>query len=570
MKYKKYISIAIIILLFFILFKHSQYINFEKINEVIESAGIFAPIVFLILMILAITISPIPASPLVIIGSKIFGVWSGMMLSLVSATIGAVIAFLISRKIGPYFFSKNPKYSYIKNKLPENSTAFTIFLMRIPPSPTFDIVSYLAGLTKIHLWKFALATFLGMIPVVFTTSVLGSQIPNQYFWLIIIIIFTVWLIINLIKNNIIMRKIIFILIIITILIASYFIYISFFITKTPGGIAGVIKNQVPINDIEIVTTNLYIPWEIEFLPSGEMLVTERPGNLLKIKKDKTIIKIEGVVHTGEGGLQGLAVHPDFNTNNFIYLYLTTKSNNKLINKVNRYKLIDNQLSEQRTIIDNIPGANYHDGGRIKFGPDKKLYVTTGDAGQSNLAQDLNYLGGKILRVNDDGSIPNDNPFVNSPIYSYGHRNPQGLTWDKNNNLWSTEHGRSVPLSGYDELNIIYPGKNYGWTDIEGDKTAENKIRPIINSGSNFTWAPAGAVYFDESIFFAGLKGEALYEYNINSKELKNHLFQEFGRLRAVVIGPDNFIYISTSNTDGRGEIKNNDDKIIKINPNIFN
>lgn len=368
-----------------------------------------------------------------------------------------------------------------------------------------------------------------------------------------------------------MKKLLLILIFVILTVSiSCFIYIRFFSLPIPDGIIGLTSNKILTQDLEIVATDLNIPWEIAFLPTKEMLVTERPGNLLKIQKDKTIIKIEEVVHTGEGGLQGLAVHPDFNTNNFIYLYLTTKSDDKLINKVNRYKLIDDQLSEQKTIIDNIPGANYHDGGRIKFGPDKKLYVTTGDAGQSNLAQDLNYLGGKILRVNDDGSIPNDNPFANSIIYSYGHRNPQGLTWDKNNNLWSTEHGRSVPLSGYDELNIIYPGKNYGWPDIEGDKTAENKITPIINSGSNSTWAPAGAVYFNERIFFAGLKGEALYEYNINTKELKNHFFQEFGRLRAVAIGSDNFIYISTSNTDGRGEIENNDDKIIKINPNIFN
>ena len=326
-------------------------------------------------------------------------------------------------------------------------------------------------------------------------------------------------------------------------------------------------NQVP--DWAVVAENLSIPWAVAFLPSGEMLVTERPGNLLKIGLDKTVIKIEGVRHVGEGGLQGLTLHPNFANNNSIYLFLTAQGKNGLINRVERYQLIGEQLENRTVIIDNLPGAQFHDGGRLAFGPDQKLYITTGDASQSSQAQNLNYLGGKILRLNDDGSTPDDNPFENSPVWSYGHRNPQGLAWDDQGRLWATEHGRSGAQSGYDELNLIEAGKNYGWPNIQGDETQAGMTKPVIHSGPNSTWAPAGALYFNQSIFFTGLRGEALYQYQLETKELKTHFFQAFGRLRAVTLGPDGFFYLSTSNTDGRGSVRDKDDKIIKINPAIF-
>jgi glucose/arabinose dehydrogenase len=281
-----------------------------------------------------------------------------------------------------------------------------------------------------------------------------------------------------------------------------------------------------------------------------------------------VIKIAGVEHVGEGGLQGLAIHPDFSSNHFIYLYLTTKSNGNLINRVDRYTLDGDTLSNKTVILDNIPGAKFHDGGRMAFGPDDKLYITTGDATQENRAQDINYLGGKILRINDDGSIPDDNPF-NSAIYSYGHRNPQGLAWDQNNNLWITEHGRSFPKSGYDEINFIESGKNYGWPEVQGPDTRSDVVSPYVQSGADFTWAPAGAVFYNGTMIFAGLRGEALYQLDIETKNIKTHFFGDFGRLRAVMLGHNGFIYISTSNTDGRGTENSNDDKIIKINPKIL-
>jgi len=346
------------------------------------------------------------------------------------------------------------------------------------------------------------------------------------------------------------------------LVISSFVLIALFLAfQTPKDL---IESPKATNQIkaEIVAENLDIPWEIGFLPDGELLVTERSGNLLKISKNYEEIKIEGVEHKGEGGLLGFVLHPKFEENNFIYLYMTTKTNLGLINRVERYKLAGYELVNKKIIIDNIPGAAYHDGGRIKFGPDKKLYITTGDATEPELAQDINSLAGKILRLNDDGSIPDDNPF-NNEIFSYGHRNPQGITWDDKGELWATEHGRSGVLSGLDELNLVGKGKNYGWPEIEGNQEKEEMEIPIINSGSDNTWAPASAVFANDNIFFAGLRGEGLYQYNIKEKTLKEHFKGEFGRLRAVTLH-DNFLYVSTSNRDGRGNEREGDDKIIRI------
>lgn len=324
-------------------------------------------------------------------------------------------------------------------------------------------------------------------------------------------------------------------------------------------------------DIEVIADNLQIPWEIVFLPDGEMLVSERQGTIQKIGKENQTYKIEGVEHIGEGGLLGMALHPRFEENYFIYFYLTTRTRDGLRNRVERYRFEKNSFSEKTIIIDNIPADKNHNGGRISFGFDGNLYITTGDSGQSSLAQDTNSLAGKILRVKDDGSIPSDNPFGNA-VYSYGHRNPQGIAWDGEGRLWATEHGRSGVLSGFDELNLIEKGKNYGWPIIQGDETKENMESPVAHSGSSTTWAPAGAAFWNGSVFFGGLRGESLYEARLvddGKVSVKAHFRQEFGRIRAVVLGPDNYLYITTSNTDGRGTPRANNDKVIRINPNVF-
>jgi glucose/arabinose dehydrogenase len=247
------------------------------------------------------------------------------------------------------------------------------------------------------------------------------------------------------------------------------------------------------------------------------------------------------------------------------LYYTTETEAGLENRVVRYELNENNLTQDQIILEGVPAAAYHDGGRIKFGPDGYLYITTGDAGNPDLSQNTNSLAGKILRILPDGSLPTDNPFDNE-IYSYGHRNPQGLTWDNLNRLWATEHGPSGASSGWDELNLILPGANYGWPEIIGDETQEGMQNPIIHSGGDETWAPAGAAFFNGNVYFAGLRGETLYKYNIENNILTRYLTGKYGRLRAVVLGPDNYLYISTSNKDGRGNPIESDDRIIRINP----
>ncbi|KKS32208.1 MAG: Quinoprotein glucose dehydrogenase [Candidatus Collierbacteria bacterium GW2011_GWB2_42_12] len=333
-----------------------------------------------------------------------------------------------------------------------------------------------------------------------------------------------------------------------------------------------ISKESSLQDTEVVAQNLDIPWEIAFLQSGDLLVTERSGKLLKIGSETKVIKeIEGVRHVGEGGLLGLTLHPNFSVNNFIYLYSTTQDSNGISNRVERYRFSNDTLSERKVILEKIKGSSNHDGGRIAFGPDGYLYITTGDAETPNLAQDKNSLNGKILRIKDDGGIPEDNPFGNG-VYSLGHRNPQGLAWDKNGTLWETEHGPSGIQTGNDEVNIIIKGGNYGWPTIKGDQTKKGLISPIIQSGTKDTWAPSGMAYYDGSLFFSGLRGEALYEAKIrngNKLDLLTHFKQEFGRIRAVVLGPDGYLYLSTSNQDGRGRVREGDDKIIKINPKIF-
>lgn len=329
--------------------------------------------------------------------------------------------------------------------------------------------------------------------------------------------------------------------------------------------------------ITVIAKNLEIPWALVFLPSGEILVTERPGRVRFIDKYGALKKtpvatLSEVKQIGEGGLLGIALHPDFEKNNFVYLYYTYQSSgDNTLNRVVRMKYKNQTLSSEEVVVDAIPGASNHNGGRIKFGPDKLLYIATGDAENPSQAQNKNTLGGKILRVTDTGEPASGNPF-GTKVYSYGHRNVQGLTWN-NGELWTTEHGRSGVLSGLDELNLIEPGKNYGWPIIQGDETKQGMETPKLNSGPSVTWAPSGATFVGNSLFFAGLRGQTLYEAVIQNGqviEVKEHFAKEFGRLREVIVGPDNMLYITTSNRDGRGIPSSEDDKIIRVNPKKLN
>lgn len=322
----------------------------------------------------------------------------------------------------------------------------------------------------------------------------------------------------------------------------------------------------------ILAKDLDTPWSIAFLPNKSFLVTERKGDVWFIDPNKNsspslIAKIENAKEIGEGGLLGITLHPNFETNNFVYLYYTyTQNEENTLNRVVRMVFNDQKLTDETVIVDKIPGASNHNGGRIKFGPDGFLYIATGDAQNPSQSQNKNSLAGKILRVTDGGKPAVGNPF-NNLVYSYGHRNVQGLSWDSNGNLWATEHGRSGVLSGLDELNLIQNGRNYGWPDIEGDEKRSGMETARRNSGST-TWAPSGASFIGNSLFFGGLRGQSLYEAIIeNGKviDVKQHFNTEFGRIRDVVLGSDGLLYITTSNQDGRGAPKTGDDKVIKVN-----
>ena len=338
------------------------------------------------------------------------------------------------------------------------------------------------------------------------------------------------------------------------------------------------KSEAPLTSI--IAEGLDTPWAIAFLPDGAMLVTERPGRVRYIDKDgklasEPVAVLSQVEEIGEGGLLGIALHYNFSANKYVYFYYTFSGKGQdTLNRVVRMKYQNNKLIGEEIIVDNIPGNFNHNGGRIKFGPDNNLYITTGDAQNPTQAQDTASLAGKILRVSDTGRAASGNRFNSAQdklfsnlVYSYGHRNPQGITWDKEGRLWSTEHGRSGIQSGLDELNHIEEGLNYGWPVIQGDQKREGMVAPIANSGST-TWAPAGAAFVGGSLFFAGLRGEALYQTIITkgNVSIKEYFKGEFGRIREVIKGPDEMLYLSTSNKDGRGSPNERDDKIIRINP----
>lgn len=369
-----------------------------------------------------------------------------------------------------------------------------------------------------------------------------------------------------------MKKVLIPLAIIVLLAAGYW-YVR---TYTSASLLPVFQNPTPKSaDNQTQTTlatNLDTPWSLAFLPDKSILVTERPGRIRLIDSSaqldpSPIANLSQVTEIGEGGLLGLAIDPDFTKTNYIYLYYTYSADkDNTLNRVVRMVYKGKKVSDEKTLIDKIPGAANHNGGRLKFGPDGLLYVTTGDAQEPSRAQDTKSLAGKILRVKSDGSKPADNPFDNL-VYSYGHRNPQGLAWDSKGQLWSTEHGRSGAQSGLDELNMIQKGHNYGWPTIQGDQTKSGMETPKLNSG-NTTWAPAGAAFIGDSIFFGGLRGKTLYEAVVKGigVTLQEHSKELFGRIRDVVVGPDNMLYITTSNQDGRGVPNDSDDRVIRLNP----
>lgn len=318
--------------------------------------------------------------------------------------------------------------------------------------------------------------------------------------------------------------------------------------------------------VTTVAAGLEAPWEVAFLPDGRALVTERPGRVRLLSRrlelrDEPIAEID-VEAVGESGLLGLAVDPRFERNHFVYLYRTTADGNEVV----RFRLEGDRLEEEATILDGLQAAPIHDGGRIHFGPDGLLYVSTGEAGNGALAQDRNSLNGKLLRLRDfrgDGGRPD--------VISLGHRNVQGFDWQPGSaRLFATEFGPD----SHDELNLIRRGVNYGWPEAQGDAGAP-RFRPalvdyvdvIAPSGATFVSQPGSA--WTGAFLIAALRGEQLRLVTLDGDRVTGDepLFEgRFGRLRTVVEGPDGAIYALTNNTDGRGTPREGDDRILRIVP----
>ena len=311
---------------------------------------------------------------------------------------------------------------------------------------------------------------------------------------------------------------------------------------------------------DVIAQDLQVPWAIDFLPNNTMIFTQRDGEVKIIDPEgsETVGRIAVTAH-GESGLQGLAVDPDFSNNNYIYVYYTASDGNR----VSRF-VFNGTLKNETILLDKIPSNNIHNGGRIKFGPDGLLYITTGDAGNNASAQDLNSLAGKVLRMYKNGSVPVENPY-NNYVSTYGHRDPQGLTWSSNGTLYESEHGDNHN----DEINILVSGGNYGWPLYQGNNTAPGYILPMIVY-TDYTLAPSGVAFYNNKLYVAGLRGSQLRQISLTSNGSsftgQQALFTQLGRIMEVVFH-DGYLYIATSNTDGRGVPQWGDDKIIRITVN---
>lgn len=319
--------------------------------------------------------------------------------------------------------------------------------------------------------------------------------------------------------------------------------------------------SLPVEDLEVIADNLDVPWSIEKL-GNTFYLTERLGNIVKIEGDKVerqSVELEQEVSTAsEAGLLGFVLAPDFFESNLAYAYYTYENREGQFNRIVTLQLEENVWKEESLLLDQIPSGTYHHGGRLKIGSDGKLYSTAGDASDREIAQDLNSLGGKILRMNLDGSIPDDNPFSDSYVYSYGHRNPQGITWSPDGVMYASEHGDNAN----DEVNLIEAGQNYGWPIIEGNEEQDGMVSPLFTSGEESTWAPSGMAYDSDKLYVAALRGSAILEFDLETGEYRE-VISDLGRIRDVRI-EDNNLYFISNNGDGRGAPEDNDDRLYRI------
>ncbi|MEV5412612.1 PQQ-dependent sugar dehydrogenase [Thermopolyspora sp. NPDC052614] len=312
----------------------------------------------------------------------------------------------------------------------------------------------------------------------------------------------------------------------------------------------------------VLVSDLEVPWAIAFLPDGDALVTERnSARIVRVNAEGRVSEVgavEGVVPRGEGGLMGIAVSPDFERDHFVFVYFTAQDDNRIV----RYRYQDG-LSDPKVILSGIPSGGIHNGGRIAFGPDGYLYAGTGETGQSGLAQDRESLGGKILRMTMDGEAPPGNPFGDSLVWTYGHRNVQGLAWDESGTMYATEFGQNT----YDEINRIEKGHNYGWPEVEGIGGDDRYTDPLLTWSTDEA-SPSGLAYAGGSLWVAALRGTRLWQVPVADGEVRGPrgLWQgEYGRLRSVTPTPDGrALWVGTSNRDGRGSPAESDDRILLV------
>ncbi|MFE8697783.1 PQQ-dependent sugar dehydrogenase [Cytobacillus sp. FJAT-53684] len=320
--------------------------------------------------------------------------------------------------------------------------------------------------------------------------------------------------------------------------------------------------SLPYKETQVIADELQIPWSID-QSEGIFYLSERPGHIVKIADGSTerqqVVLEKPLATAAEAGLLGFVLSPDFSKTNEAFAYYTYTDESGQFNRIVVLKLEDDIWKEKRLLLDRIPSGQFHHGGRLEIGPDGKLYATTGDASEEpKIAQDIHSLGGKILRMNLDGSIPVDNPMEDSYVYSYGHRNPQGLAWAPDGTLYESEHGPSAN----DEINLIQPGHNYGWPLIKGKEQREGMETPLFTSGDNTTWAPSGMAFNNGKLYVAALRGNAVLEFDVKLKKMKEVL-TGIGRIRDVYI-EDGFLYFVSNNTDGRGNPLEKDDKLYQI------
>ncbi len=337
----------------------------------------------------------------------------------------------------------------------------------------------------------------------------------------------------------------------------------------PPPIPEPVTTEQPNQSVEILATNLEKPWAIDF-SDDRIFITEKVGKIRIIESnkllDEPLISVRAANVFG-GGLLGITLHPDFSDNNLLYAYYTYENDGKLWNKIIQIKEMNNEIVDVITILDKIPGSSFSNGGVIKFGPDEKLYVGTGSiSDSSHEPQNLDSLAGKILRLNDDGSIPQDNPFEDSIVYSYGHRNLTGLAWDSLGQMYASEAG---PTKN-DEVNRIYAGSNYGWPDVQcftDNQSYENPVKcfdPGIEPGGIIFYS-GDKLELGNQMILASQKSTNLFKVQIDEDNIDlDTIMTGIGRIRDVGQSPDGFIYVITSNTDGKGFPDQYDDKLLRI------